>query len=234
MITLNASIDVCGAAAQWQQALRLLDSSAGHVLDVITYNSTVSAMSSVSWESSCLLLAAMQLQMQSDIVGYTAAISSCEEANLWCHAAFLLADMAKQKTRVDSLSVSLVVGAFEKDASWQQTLSLLHDQRTQLVAVNILTYNLVMATCLDASEWQRVLALFRTLRGETVRANAITYSFCVEACDNGGHLKGQDSPVFSRDLHSAGFEAMSAMRQLQKKWQQSCTLLYQGNLKSVL
>ena len=162
-------------------------------------------------------MAAMQRQVhKSDIVGYTAAISSCEEVSLWYQAAFLLADMAKQQTRVDSLSVSLVVGAFEKNASWQQTLSFLHDQRTQLVAVNILTYNLVMATCLDASEWQRVLALFRTLGGETVRANAITYSFCVEACDNGGHLKGQDSPVFARDLHSAGFEAL---RELRKKRQ---------------
>ncbi|CAE7235280.1 unnamed protein product [Symbiodinium sp. KB8] len=217
VITLNSSIDVCGAAAQWQQALRLLDSPAGQAFDVITFNSTVSAMSSVSWESSCLLMAAMQRQVhKSDIVGYTAAISSCEEVSLWYQAAFLLADMAKQQTRVDSLSVSLVVGAFEKNASWQQTLSFLHDQRTQLVAVNILTYNLVMATCLDASEWQRVLALFRTLGGETVRANAITYSFCVEACDNGGHLKGQDSPVFARDLHSAGFEAL---RELRKKRQ---------------
>ncbi|CAE7234472.1 unnamed protein product, partial [Symbiodinium necroappetens] len=219
VITLNSSIDVCGAAAQWQQALRLLDSPAGQAFDVITFNSTVSAMSSVSWESSCLLMAAMQRQVhKSDIVGYTAAISSCEEVSLWYQAAFLLADMAKQQTRVDSLSVSLVVGAFEKNASWQQTLSFLHDQRTQLVAVNILTYNLVMATCLDASEWQRVLALFRTLGGETVRANAITYSFCVEACDNGGHLKGQDSPVFARDLHSAGFEALRELRKKRTFW----------------
>ena len=196
--------------------------SPGHHVDTITYNSTLSAVSDrggrdgKDWEWSGLLLAALrERELRSDVIGYTAAITSCELASLWFHAAALLAEMLDQRTRVDSLSVSLVTSACQKTGSWQQALYLLHDQRAQQQPVNILTYNLAMAACLDSGEWQHALALFRTLRCEGVsdpcdpwNPNAITYSFCLDACENGGQLK--DSPLFSHDLACAGLQAVRA------------------------
>ena len=208
VITLNTSISICGEAAQWQHALHLLHLPAGHGLDAITFNSTLSAVSANEdgrWLLSSLLLAALHgHQLSSDVMGYTAAITSCEQGSLWPQAAALFAEMLDQRIQADSLSVSLVTTACQKQDAWQQILSLLHDQRAQLVAINILTYNLAMSACLQ--EWQYVLALLESLRAEAIHANAITYSRCLDACEKGRQLAS--FPVFSRALDLQGLHAV--------------------------
>ena len=180
-------------------------------MDTITYNSTLSAVGAGeegNWLLSGLILAALQdRQLSSDVIGYTAAITCCEQASEWQQAAAMMIEMTKHRARVDSLAVSLVTNACQRESGWQQILTLLRDQREQSVAINVLAYNLAMASCLG--EWQHVLALLETLRAETVRANAITYTLCLDACENGGQLRG--CPAFSHDLGLAGLLAVCTL-----------------------
>lgn len=161
VISYNSAMSSC---PQWQQALQLLhvQMSAVGSVDLIGYNSAISAADATAWPHALQILAS--LDGNATAVSFGATMGVLEAAGQWLRALVLL-DSAKMLGLANGITYQAAIGACGNAQMWQQALQLLWD----LEALEGAKLSLEMAcsgairACGQAGRWEMALLLLETL-----------------------------------------------------------------------
>eukprot|EP00913_Durusdinium_trenchii_P018808 g17675.t1 len=166
VVTYNSTLGSCTQAAEWPQALQLLDQVRANV---VTYGSLCG---SCGWRRARVLLGVAQQQRMTSLVAYSSCIGECQKLTKWQEALGLLEDVKKQdvfrqkrsgeEMSPDIILINATISACESASQWQEALLLLDfslcSQDTTLV-----TYNCTISACGKAAQWRKVMQLLEEL-----------------------------------------------------------------------
>lgn len=127
VVTSNAALSACEKAAEWQQALKLLQElSELQVADVISFNTAMSACEKAEeWRHALWLLQLLEESgLRASLVSFSACVSACEKAAKWQHALNLL-HKAQRHVDLDLIIFNAAIVACEQARCWRQALALL-------------------------------------------------------------------------------------------------------------
>ncbi|CAJ1401757.1 unnamed protein product [Effrenium voratum] len=128
-IARNAAISACGESGQWQRALSLLRAAPGP--GTVTFTAAICACGA-RWEHGLALLRDMQeLQLESNLFSFNAAMGACQAAEQWPAALALLEELAERFGGGDMISHCAVLGACGERQT--QRLPLLRGLRQRLL-----------------------------------------------------------------------------------------------------
>ena len=163
---LSAAINACGAAGQWQEALKLLDDVQGVPPHQRVYNAAVAACDKGGQpEAAVRLLRRMRAAgVELDVFSYSSAMSAC------CRV-----------PRAADGSVDASRGV-----AWRTALRLLRTMRGTGVRPNAYTYSSAMTACERGGCWEEALLLLGDMRADRVEPNRVVYTAAIGACGSQG------------------------------------------------
>ena len=128
--TYCAAISAMEKAAQWDDALRLLERmrARGVAPDANCFNATISACEKGrQWERALALLREMEeCGVPPNEISYSAAITSCDKGNQQRHALELL-QQAKDRRLISTPSYVGAISACERAGWWERALELVEE-----------------------------------------------------------------------------------------------------------
>ncbi|CAJ1349937.1 unnamed protein product [Effrenium voratum] len=143
VVTCNAAVSSCEKAAQWLQALVLLQLPRP---DVITYNAGISACAkSGRYHEARRLLQAAAQAVRVDIVTYSAAITSCEQDSRWQEAAALIEEFRSRQ--VKGTVIAYNAGLASSVQKWQCGCQILHEMPRRNLRRDVVSYNTMLSGC---------------------------------------------------------------------------------------
>ncbi|CAE7941973.1 EMB2654, partial [Symbiodinium sp. KB8] len=162
-ITMNASMNTCGAAGLWHSMLHLLSRMTQQKLlpDSISFNTAISTAGPASlWPVATRLLSGMQARdVAPDNISINAASSACQKSGHWQPALCLLGAMPARRLWPDVVSFTSVISALgcEQCGTWEATVCLLPPMARAEILPNVLSFNAVSRSLSSHRQWQRVL-----------------------------------------------------------------------------
>ncbi|CAE7545420.1 unnamed protein product [Symbiodinium sp. CCMP2592] len=224
----TAAVTSCGKGLQWALAEQILGSLPQRRLvpDGVLHSAAMAA--GAPWPRAVKLLQATQAaQVQSDVVTWSAAITSAEKGGSWTTSLRHLSAMEAKEVQPNVVSFGACISALREEIGvWRQAIILLE----AIPAANEVSVNAAITACARSGEWVAALCLLNSLTDRFLRADAVSFSSAVSACENCSRWQ-EALAVLKRmqslRYHEDAFTYSAAMSACEKagKWEEALFLI---------
>ena len=114
-----------------------------------------------------------------DIIGYSAAISSCETEGQW-QVALNLFDCLPLTP--DAISFNAAISSCEKGSQWHLALHFLNQMARKQITPHTVSFNAALGSCQKMGCWKSALLLEGIMQGGRIAGNVLTYCELMVAC----------------------------------------------------
>ncbi|CAE6963981.1 unnamed protein product [Symbiodinium sp. CCMP2592] len=175
-ITFSACINAC----PWTIAMHLFDQMRSHSIqsNAVTLNTVMKACAS-QWQIVLEVMALFpDMALRSDMVTYSTAISACEKAARWQHAAVLLQEMLASRVEANVVCYNAAISAFGAGGRWE--LSLQHCR--ELLAASLpdqVSCGAVMDAAAKGGRWDWTLTVLSSMGRWRLAPDIFNYNIAI-------------------------------------------------------
>eukprot|EP00434_Breviolum_minutum_P004090 symbB.v1.2.003603.t1/scaffold202.1/size271277/14 len=188
VVSYNMAMSRLVRVSHWRQALGMLKNMPEESMrpDGISYNVAISACGKgIQWQSALVLLATALTNGSADLIGFSAAMTTCTKARQLDQALELLKETQSQRLGVDIMLLGSVLGTCERLNKWRTALHVL-EQGLRCLGPSNIQQSLpcchhVLATCTKATRWSVGLQLLHSLEDRHLEPDALTFAGMMEA-----------------------------------------------------
>ncbi|CAE7244211.1 unnamed protein product [Symbiodinium sp. CCMP2592] len=189
IISFNAALGCCEAAAQWRWTSELLSQMLEEVLapDEMSFRSVISSCEKGGlWQLALFMLATMPFaSVQPTSFSYNAAVSACAQASAWQWALVVFAEMPGAAVRRDTVSFNASLKAAAQQGKAAKALETLAAMAEADILPNLVTFSTTIAACEKVGEWQHALQLLVAMCAQHIQADVISSNSAISACKQG-------------------------------------------------
>jgi pentatricopeptide repeat protein len=213
VVSYNAALSACKAAARWEEALELLARMErdGPPPDIVSYSTAAAACQKAKrWEPALELLE--RLNASSTGAGgrnvirppapnaftYTSAVVALSEAGKWEEALRTYDSMPRTLERNEAV-VNAAVGAAATGKDWRSAVRVLDGAVAGGVRPRASSYTMAINSLADDMRPAAALALLRRMREAGVRPNILTYNAVLRALERSGRWR--QAARLLREMH---------------------------------
>lgn len=237
VVSFNTAVTAYGRRS-WSRAAEVLQAAMEQLQpNVVTFNSSIDALDQTHWHFSVVMLDRMRsLQIQTDqltrncliscgvwnlglscikdVLGFNAAMSSCEQSGHWWHAMALFTSLCSSGSLRPSLvSQNAALSACKQGSQWQRAVQLLRRCRTARSLHDSFSYNSCISACGVA--WAEALKCLSSMacciRPDLVAYNAASHATgLAHAWEQSLQLFHEAARVEQRDSAAYGTVVMAS------------------------
>eukprot|EP00435_Cladocopium_sp_Y103_P037747 s1191_g10.t1 len=197
VVSFNTAVSA-GKLRSWSRAASFLQAAMKQLQpNVVTFNSSIDALDQTHWHFSVVMVDRMHsLQIQpdqltrnclincgvwnlglsfiKDVLGFNAAISSCEQSGHWWNAMALFTSLCLGSLRPSLVSQNAVLSACKQGSQWQTAVQLLrHGCGTARSLHDSFSYNSCISAC--GMVWAEALKCFSSM-ASCIRPDLVAYN----------------------------------------------------------
>ena len=229
---------------KWQPALdilrrlSLLGARTARTDSLIPQNAALSACERAgAWECAFRLLRwpLRAVHLVSDVVSFSAALTSCAHAIRWADALVLAREMAQERPQPNDVTLNACLNVCDRAVLWLEAHQCFRHFLGTRVPADLITYNTSLSAYAKGGQWQQAGLLLNELRETWLQATLVTYNSAWSAYGKAFQWQQAVSLWYSQENsfrpNSISCEAILAS--LKTRWQIAWLLLTQNWLASV-
>ncbi|CAE8610966.1 unnamed protein product [Polarella glacialis] len=186
VVSRNIAISGLSKSGRWDLALLMFDAlpSLGFARTAVTLAAATSTTQSgdSSWLRAMALLGqAARQRVQTDVVAWNSAITSCERGWQWRMAVQILGYMERESMQPDLVGQNAAVSACGVGQQWRFAVDLLRHLRFKSLEPDVVTFNSVSSAVERGSLWQCALHLLGEGSARGIARSSVSWNTAATA-----------------------------------------------------